>query len=44
MKDFFEEELNEIVLTEREKEEMKLLEETVADGNCGMALICWCRT
>lgn len=43
MNNFFEEELREIALTEKEMEEIKFLEKTVADGNCGMALICWCR-
>ena len=42
MKNFLEEELKEVVLTEKEMEEMKFLEEKVADGKGGMALICGC--
>lgn len=42
MNNIFEEELREVALTEKEMEEMKLLEEKVADGKGGMALICGC--
>lgn len=40
----FEEELKEVALTKEEEREMECLQEQVADGAGGSALVCACRT